>query len=84
MKLSLSSDFKEFCKKIKLDDNAMRITAGEIAKKLNKVYYDIIGEESDHMYIVGSVGRKTAIKGSCDLDLLFVLPDDVYEKYNTI
>ncbi len=82
MKLSLSSDFKKFCKKIKLDDSAMRTTAGEIAKKLNKVYYDIIGEESDHMYIVGSVGRKTAIKGSSDLDLLFVLPDDVYEKYN--
>ena len=82
MKLSLSSDFKEFCKKVKLDASAMRTTAGEIAKKLNKVYYDIIGEESDHMYIVGSVGRKTAIKGSSDLDLLFVLPEEIYDKYN--
>ncbi|WP_091758845.1 nucleotide-binding domain-containing protein [Butyrivibrio sp. INlla18] len=80
--MSLSSDFKQFCKKIKLDDSAMRTTAGEIAKKLNKVYYDIIGEESDHMYIVGSVGRKTAIKGSSDLDLLFVLPQEIYDKYN--
>lgn len=82
MLLSLSSDFKEFCKNIKLDDSAMRTTAREISKKLNKEYYGISGEENEHMYIVGSVGRKTAIKGSSDLDLLFVLPEDVYEKYN--
>lgn len=72
----------EFCKIIKIDDNSMRTTAGEIAKKLNKEYYDIVGEESEHMYIVGSVGRKTAIKGSSDLDLLFVLPDEIYDKYD--
>lgn len=82
MKLSLSSDFKNFCKKIKLDDSAMRTTSAEIAKKLNKEFYDVTGEESEHMYIVGSVGRKTAIKGSSDLDLLFVLPDEIYDKYN--
>ena len=80
--MSLSDDFEEFCKNIKLDDSLMRTTSGEIAKKLNKEYYDIVGESSDHMYLVGSVGRKTAIKGSSDLDLLFVLPKAVYDRFD--
>ncbi len=60
----------------------MNTTAAEIAKKLNKEYYGITGEGAEHMYIVGSVGRRTAIKGSSDLDLLFVLPDEIYDKYD--
>ena len=60
----------------------MESTAGEIAKKLNKHYYDIDSDSSSHMYIVGSVGRATAIKGSSDLDILFDLPQDVYTKYD--
>ena len=60
----------------------MEKTAGEIAKKLNKHYYELSGDSSSHMYIVGSVGRKTAIKGSSDLDILFDLPHDIYTKYD--
>lgn len=37
---------------------------------------------SSHLYIVGSVGRKTAIKGSSDLDILFDLPSDTYKKFD--
>lgn len=60
----------------------MKSTAGEIAKKLNNHYYDIAGDTDSHMYIVGSVGRCTAIAGSSDLDLLFDLPDETYKKYD--
>lgn len=60
----------------------MKTSAGEIAKKLNKVYYELESESELHMYIVGSVGRNTAIKGSSDLDLLFDLPKDVYKQYD--
>lgn len=60
----------------------MKKTAGEIAKKLNKHYYEIDSDSKSHMYIVGSVGRKTAIKDSSDLDILFDLPKEIYEKYN--
>lgn len=81
--MALGSDFKSFCKSILLDNwDDMESTAGEIAKKLNKHYYDIDSDSSSHMYIVGSVGRETAIKGSSDLDILFDLPQDVYSKYN--
>ena len=60
----------------------MENTAGEIAKKLNKYYYELDGDSSTHLYIVGSVGRQTAIKGSSDLDILFDLPQSVYTKFN--
>lgn len=54
-----------------------------ILKKLNEKFW---GEESeeDHGYVVGSLGRKTAIKGISDMDMLFVLPSHMkagYEEY---
>ena len=60
----------------------MEKTAGEIAKKLNKYYYDLDDNTSLHLYIVGSVGRQTAVKGSSDLDIIFDLPQSIYKKYN--
>lgn len=54
----------------------------EIVKRLNKSYWDIEDEE-EHGYLVGSLGRHTAIKGVSDLDMLFVLPDSVYTEYNS-
>ncbi|WP_289184277.1 nucleotidyltransferase domain-containing protein, partial [uncultured Parasutterella sp.] len=51
----------------------MNTTIGEIAKKLNKEYYNLDKEDKEHMYVVGSVGRGTAIKGVSDLDLIFDL-----------
>lgn len=40
----------------------METTVGEIAKKFNKNYCDLDGNKTVHMYIVGSIGRETAIK----------------------
>ena len=54
--------FDTFCDNIELDNyEEMKTSAGEIAKKLNKVYYSLDADSSSHLYIVGSVGRKTAI-----------------------
>lgn len=81
--MSLAKDFQDFVEKLipnKLEE--MTTTAGEIAKKLNKEYYGLDGESTEHMYIVGSVGRGTAIKGVSDLDLIFDLPEDTYKKYD--
>ena len=60
----------------------MEKTAGEIAKKPNKHYYELDSDTSTHLYIVGSVGRQTAIKGSSDLDIIFDLPQSIYTKYD--
>ena len=81
--MSLAEDFESFCANIRLNNlDDMESTAGEIAKKLNKNYYDLDGDNESHMYIVGSVGRQTAIAGSSDLDLLFYMPDEIYERYD--
>ena len=81
--MALKDDFKTFCTDIKLSNrDDMETHAGEIAKKLNKYYYNLQGDSETHMYIVGSVGRNTAVESCSDLDLLFELPDEVYKKYN--
>ncbi|MFC0265025.1 nucleotide-binding domain-containing protein [Alloscardovia macacae] len=81
--MTLAEDFEQFCKEIQLDNlNDMKNQAAKIAKKLNKHYYGIDGDDDSHMYIVGSVGRGTAIKGSSDLDLIFDLPNDVYKQFD--
>ena len=81
--MSLSSDFKTFCSGISLSNlEDMRTTAGEIAKKLNKHYYDLDKDTSTHLYIVGSVGRNTAIKSCSDLDIIFDLPYEVYKRFD--
>lgn len=73
--MALSDDFETFCNSIQLDNLAdMQNTTESIAKKLNSHYYGLDKESELHMYIVGSVGRETAISGSSDLDLLFDMP----------
>ncbi|MCT3440156.1 nucleotidyltransferase [Limosilactobacillus fermentum] len=82
--MSLANDFESFCgsKNFELSDE-MDTTIKEITKKLNSKYYDLSSEEKDHMYIVGSMGRMTAVKSSSDLDLLFDLPDSLFSKYDS-
>lgn len=77
----ISKYFREFCNNIKLDNSSMLITVNDITKKLNKHYYDS-DSNLEHMYIVGSVGRTTAIKNTSDLDILFDLPESVYKRLN--
>lgn len=78
----IKDDFNTFCNNIKLDNfEDMQTTVKEITKKLNKHYYDLDDDKSN-MYIVGSVGRTTAVKNTSDLDILFDLPESVYERIN--
>ncbi len=81
--MSYAEDFRSFCEEIQLDNlTDMQTTAGEITKKLNKHYYGLEKDTTSHLYIVGSVGRNTAIKGSSDLDILFDLPESTYKKFD--
>ena len=75
--------FDVLCSNLELDNfEEMEKSAKSIAKKLNSVYYNEDGDDTSHLYIVGSVGRQTAIKGSSDLDILFDLPVDTYKKFD--
>lgn len=81
--MGISDDFKIFINNLEQDNiNTMETTVGEIAKKLNKSYYDLEGNRTSHMYIVGSVGRETAIKGVSDLDIIFDLPNETFKKFD--
>jgi hypothetical protein len=81
--MTIKSAFSTFCDAIVLDNlETMKTTVGEIAKKLNEKYYGVSGDTASHMYIVGSVGRNTAVKNASDLDIIFDLPNSVYKRFN--
>ena len=76
--MSLADYFEKFCEEeLPITDDEFQkwdSRLKEITKKLNLKYYpdgNIKNLEKDHLYIVGSVGRKTAIKNTSDFDSLF-------------
>lgn len=78
----LSQSFEDFCESLKVDNtDDINKKFKSITKRLNTSFWDSESEE-EHGYKVGSLGRNTAIKGVSDLDMLFVLPDDLYTQYN--
>lgn len=78
----LAQSFEEFIDSLQLDNTEdIETKFKNITKRLNTSYYNNNSEE-EHGYMVGSVGRQTAIKGVSDLDMLFVLPDELYSQYD--
>lgn len=51
-----------------------------VTKCLNKKYYESDSEIS-HSFLVGSWGKKTHVRPPRDVDVFFVLPDSVYQRY---
>lgn len=81
--MSLDETFESFFDAVYLEGpSAYQPTIGTIFKKLNSHYYGC-SSESDHGYIVGSVGRGTAVLGTSDVDLLFDLPPDVCNRFDS-
>lgn len=81
--MSLYEDFETFCKNIQLNNlEDMLKTTKSLARKLNVHYHHLDTHSGLHMYIVGSVGRNTAISGNSDLDLIFDMPKEIYTKYD--
>lgn len=62
-------------------EEEMLTTFKGVVKKLNQIYWES-DSEKDHAHQVGSYGRSTTIDGSSDLDMLFVLPDDLFKQYD--
>lgn len=87
--MSLSEHFKDFCENelpIKESEfNKWNNRLKEITKKLNKKYYpdnEFEDIESDNCFIVGSIGRGTAIAKTSDFDCIFKLPQEIYDRFN--
>lgn len=78
----LAQSFEEFCCGLEVDNvDEVGRRFRRITKKLNRTYWDSESED-DHCHVVGSWGRNTAIKGISDLDMVFLLPIEVYRRYD--
>lgn len=64
---------------IKSEEWQTRIS--EITKKINKKYYNS-DNDHNHKLFVGSVGRHTAVSKVSDYDILYILPWDVYHRFD--
>lgn len=53
-----------------------------ITKKLNKKYYGN-DSEVEHALVVGSVGRGTAAIGESDVDVIYILPEEVKSRFDS-
>ena len=71
----------ELINHLDFDLDTAKDDVGGVAKKLNQVYYSS-DSVSDHLYIVGSVGRGTAIYGCSDIDIIFGMPEDKFDQYD--
>lgn len=81
--MSVSQRFDTFIAKLKLTPD-QRVD-GEtkfrgVTACLNRHYYGI-SSETDHGRLVGSWGKRTEIRPPRDVDVMFTLPNSVYQRY---
>ncbi|HHT7224992.1 TPA: nucleotide-binding domain-containing protein [Bacillus cereus] len=79
----LAESFEKFVNSLQLDNlEDIDTKFRTITKRLNMSYYDGSTSDEEHGYKVGSLGRKTAINGVSDMDMLFVLPKSKFKQYD--
>ena len=80
--MNISQTFKDFLSNLAIDNKQEIFNRYKrITKALNQKYYNSDSDTNNSIQ-VGSSGRRTAIKGVSDLDMIFELPLDVYTKYD--
>lgn len=80
--MGLAGWFRTFCQDIQVK-NRETISAryGNITRRLNTDFWSTTSSTS-HSLLVGSYGRKTAIHGTSDVDMVFELPNPRYRQYD--
>lgn len=79
--MTTSQSFRKLLGNIVLDnDNQLSNRYCEITKKLNQRFRNT-GSEVTNSLRVGSYGRYTGIKGISDLDMLYIMPDYLWDTY---
>ena len=80
--MSIAKDFEKFIENLAISNkDTISSHYGEITKTLNKNFRNT-DSETDNCLQVGSFGRKTAINGISDLDMLYIMPKSLWGKYN--
>ena len=79
--MSVSTLFSDFLNNIKVD-NAETISSryGEVTSSLNSFFRETTSTTANSLQ-VGSYGRYTGIKGISDLDMLYIIPDSLWNDY---
>ena len=80
--MGLADWFSTFCSNIQVQDGGtISSRYKNITRRLNTDFWDTTSDTSHSLY-VGSYGRNTAIQGFSDLDMIFQLPSNLYQKYD--
>ena len=84
MIVGVGEDFQIFCSNLTITADT-RSSIGYryqlITRRLNLDFWRR-DSKTNHSFYVGSYGRGTAIRGFSDLDMIFQLPSEYYQKYN--
>ncbi|SON61730.1 hypothetical protein MSIMFI_03248 [Mycobacterium simulans] len=79
--MKTSEIFDGLLTNLKVDNNdTIAARRDEITKVLNKEFRDLDGSTNNQL-MVGSYGRFTAIRGISDLDMLYILPSSLWDRY---
>lgn len=82
--MSIADDFKSFLSNIKVsDDKSSQVSNRyqEITRALNLNFRNS-DDRINNCLQVGSYGRWTAINGISDLDMLYIMPNSLWQTYN--
>ena len=80
--MGLAGQFRTFCKNIHVQDRpTISNRYRKITNRLNEDFWETASYTSHSLY-VGSYGRRTAIQGPSDIDMIFRLPLKLYEQYD--
>ncbi|KKK98126.1 hypothetical protein LCGC14_2645880 [marine sediment metagenome] len=80
--MGLGDWFSTFCTNIQVQNgNTISTRYKAITRRLNTDFWGTTSDTSHSLY-VGSYGRNTAIHGTSDVDMIFLLPYSVYKKYD--
>jgi len=79
--LTISEVFRQFLVNLAIDnDEEIARRYHEITGSLNKCFRDTDSKKANCLQ-VGSYGRRTAINGISDLDMLYILPQSMWDSY---
>lgn len=82
--MDTAREFKDFLDNIKIPEDKATVISNRyarITKALNKAFTDSESETANTLQ-VGSYGRYTGIKGISDLDMIYIVPEAKWSKYN--
>lgn len=80
--MNVSETFSEFLENLIIsNDEKISSRYKNITKAINQDFYES-ESETDNSVQIGSYGRKTAINGVSDLDMMFDIPSEYFSTYN--